>query len=229
MIMMPPFWTFYQRKSSFKLETFSCVEKEWPLHFSKCILLYSTEARKFYEFGKTLHFWVHCPFKGGRWWRKGNSRSDRQGCWHNWSPNFTRASAEEMRTPQVYCPPILLPIPEEREGERDRWKKENRTKPAKQKKQKSHVWARWQAGSRRKCWIGRAVRCVWEWEGWRLPTQRPAAQQHSNPAETGQGETLRSPDAQGQGWAERRGDQMRLGGGRLRLAAEMRMVSWDRH
>lgn len=47
----------------------------------------------------------------------------RQGCWHNWSPNFTSASAEEMRTPQVYCPPILLPIPEEREGERERWKK----------------------------------------------------------------------------------------------------------
>lgn len=118
------------------------------------------------------------PFKRGRRWRQGNTRvtSSRQGCWHNQSPNFASASAEEMlKKPQVYCPPILLSIPEEREGERERWKKKTEQNQL-NKTQKYHVWARWQAGSRRKRWIGRAVRCVWEWEGWRLPTQRPAAQ-----------------------------------------------------
>lgn len=147
----------------------------------------------------------------------------RQGCWHNWSPNFTSASAEEMRTPQVYCPPILLQIPEERKGERERWKKKTEQN---KNTQKSHVWARWQAGSRRKCWIGRAVRCVWEWEGWGLPTQRPAAQQHRNPAETGQGEADDPLTQRVKAGRRGGGDQMRLGGGTSSFCWWNGWVSW---
>jgi len=112
-------------------------------------------------------------------------------------------------------------------GERRREGEMNRTK------QKSHVWARWQAGSRRKCWIGRAVRCVWEWEGWGLPTQRPAAQQHRNPAETGQGEAdvplMQRVKAGQRGGGIRWGWVVDVFILLLKWVGELRMAFWDRH
>lgn len=132
-------------------------------------------------------------------WQAAGRDADTTGVLISPAPQQRKCAHLRFTVPLFFC------RSQRREKERGRDEKRKQNKTSKTKKQKSHVWARWQAGSRRKCWMGRAVRCVWEWEGWRLPTQRPAAQQHSNPAETGQGETLHSPDAQGQGWAERRG------------------------
>lgn len=159
-------------------------------------------------------------------WQAACSGADTTGVLISPAPQQRKCTHLRFTVPLFFC------RSQRREKERGRDEKRKQNKTTK----KSHVWVRWQAGSRRKCWIGRAVRCVWEWEGWGLPTQRPAAQQHWNPAETGQGEadvplTQRVK-------AGRRGGGIRSGRPAgwwdvfvflLKWVRELRMASWDRH
>lgn len=153
-------------------------------------------------------------------WQAAGRDADTTGVLISPAPRQRKCAHLRFTVPLFFCRSQRS----EKERGRDEKRKQNKTKTHK----KHTVWAWWQAGSRRKCWIGRAVRCVWEWEGWGLPTQRPVAQQHRNPAETGQGEadvplTQRVKAGRRGGGG---GGQMRLGGGTSSFCSWNGWVSW---